>query len=185
VSTRPAAPTDNAPIQSFSHCHEGIVAKLTALDQLPALMAAAEQARTLASTSVAFFQQAVVTHHADEERELFPAVLASATQGEERQQVQALVDRLTREHREIEARWKRLEPGLKALGKGQSSTLDAQALQTLVGEYQAHAKFEEDVFLPLSQTILGRNSNHMAALGLSLHIRQVMPEVLGRGDGHL
>lgn len=29
----------------------------------------------------------------------------------------------------------------------------------------------ETEFLPLSQTILGRNSNHMAALGLSLHMR--------------
>ena len=185
MSTRPDAPADNAPIQSFSHCHEGIMSRLQAMDRLPALMAAAEQARTLASTSVAFFRKAVVEHHADEERELFPAVLASATAGEERQQVQALVGQLTREHREIEALWKRLEPGLKALGKGQPATVDAQALQALVSQYQAHAKFEEDVFLPLSQTILGRNSNHMAALGLSLHIRQVMPEVLARGDGHL
>jgi hypothetical protein len=44
-----------------------------------------------------------------------------------------------------------------------------------VSEYTAHAQFEEAEFLPLAQTILGRNSNHMAALGLSLHMRHVKP----------
>jgi len=38
-------------------------------------------------------------------------------------------------------------------------------------QYRAHAWFEEQEFLPLSQTILSRNPNHMAALGLSLHMR--------------
>jgi hypothetical protein len=37
--------------------------------------------------------------------------------------------------------------------------------------YNAHANYEETEFLPLAETILGRNANHMAALGLSLHMR--------------
>jgi hypothetical protein len=49
-----------------------------------------------------------------------------------------------------------------------------------VDTYLAHARLEEDVFLPLSQTILGRNSNHMAALGMSMHMRHVMPGVMQR-----
>jgi hypothetical protein len=48
-------------------------------------------------------------------------------------------------------------------------------VQRLVTEYTAHASYEETDFLPLSETILGRNSNHMAALGLSLHMRHVKP----------
>jgi hypothetical protein len=43
----------------------------------------------------------------------------------------------------------------------------------LISRYKAHAGLEETVFLPLAEKILGRNSNHMAALGLSLHMRHV------------
>ena len=44
--------------------------------------------------------------------------------------------------------------------------------------YAAHAGFEESRFLPLAQDILGRDDNHMAALGLSLHLRHA-PQVVG------
>ncbi len=40
------------------------------------------------------------------------------------------------------------------------------------------ARCEELEFLPLSEQILGRNGNHMAALGLSLHMRH-QPVILG------
>ena len=47
----------------------------------------------------------------------------------------------------------------------------------LTTRYREHARFEETDFLPLSQTILGRNANHMAALGMSLHMRHAKPVV--------
>ena len=47
------------------------------------------------------FDDAVLAHHADEERELFPAVLRSATPGEEAGAVAAMVDWLTAEHRRL------------------------------------------------------------------------------------
>jgi hypothetical protein len=43
----------------------------------------------------------------------------------------------------------------------------------LIQRYKKHAQEEEAVFLPLAEKILSRNSNHMAALGLSLHMRHV------------
>ena len=48
-------------------------------------------------------------------------------------------------------------------------------LSRLVSQYRAHAQFEEQEYLPLAQQILGRNGNHMAALGLSLHMRHQNP----------
>jgi hemerythrin-like domain-containing protein len=107
----------------------------------------------------------------DEERELFPAVLASAEPGDEHDRVQAIVQRLTQQHRELEALWKSMEKDLRRVAKGQDSELAPADVHRLVNEYQAHALFEELDFLPLAQAILGRNGNHMAALGLSLHLR--------------
>lgn len=170
----------DTPIQNFSQCHEGILSHLRVFSELPALLEPAARARRLAEDILGFFRQAVFEHHAEEERELFPAVLASAAEGEERACVQAIVERLTREHREVERAWARLEPELRRVAKGQDSELDAKAVQELVTSYRGHATYEEENFLPLSEQILSRNANHMAALGVSLHMRHVMPEVMAR-----
>lgn len=160
-----------APIQDFSQCHAGIVKRLHLLAELPALLAPAERASQIAEHAVSFFREAIFEHHLDEERELFPQVLAHAQKGAEHDQVKAMVSRLTDEHRELEALWKRIEAGLKKVAKGRFDEVNPQELQRLVTQYLAHAEFEEKEFLPLSATILGRNANHMAALGLSLHMR--------------
>jgi len=161
----------SAPIQDFSHCHAGILKRLDQLNELPPLLDPAARAREIAANALEFFREAIFEHHLDEERELFPAVLASAEKGAEHDRVRDLARRLTDEHRDLEATWKRLEPELKRIAKGHDSHLDAAALERLVTRYRAHAEFEEEEFLPLSQTILGRNSGHLAALGLSLHMR--------------
>jgi hemerythrin-like domain-containing protein len=165
----------DAPISNFTNCHSGIIKRLNALDELPALLEPAARARQVAEQSLEFFREAIFEHHLEEERELFPAVIASAHPGEELERVKAMTKRLTEEHRMVEALWKRLEKGLKQVAKGQSTDLDVHEVQRLVTEYTAHASYEETDFLPLSETILGRNSNHMAALGLSLHMRHVKP----------
>jgi hemerythrin-like domain-containing protein len=165
----------DAPLTNFTQCHSGILKRLNALDELPALLEPAARARQIAEHSLEFFREAIFEHHLEEERELFPAVLASAQAGEELERVKAMTRRLTQEHRMIETLWKSLEGGLKRVAKGQSTDLDVAAVQRLVSEYTAHAGYEEAEFLPLSEKILSRNSNHMAALGLSLHMRHVKP----------
>jgi hypothetical protein len=180
VNRPPGAGAGDAPLDAFSLCHVGILSHLEAFGQLPALLEQAARARHIAADTLKFFREAVFEHHSEEERELFPAVLASAVAGEERDRVQTIVDRLTKEHREVESVWSKLEPGLKDVAKGHDAALDGAAVTALVIAYEGHARYEEQVFLPLSQAILSRNSNHMAALGVSLHLRHVMPEVLAR-----
>jgi hemerythrin-like domain-containing protein len=174
-----SAPT-GTPLDDFSHCHDGILRHLEAFGSLPALLDPAARARRIAADMLKFFRDVVYEHHQQEEAELFPAVMASARPGTERDEVKAIVERLTREHRLVEKRWTQLEPELKKVAKGQDSALDAAAVQALVETYVAHARYEEQTFLPLSQTILGRDSNHMAALGLSLHLRHATPAALAK-----
>ncbi len=186
VDRNPPLPAaDDAPLQDFAHCHAGIVAQLSELEQLPALVASAMRARRIAQASGAFYREVVLTHHSEEEQELFTAVLASAQRGAERERVQAIVTRLTQEHRHIESLWRTIDPALRDVAHGRDTQLDAPALAAFVADYRAHAQYEEEVFLPLCSTILGRNGNHMAALGVSLHARHAMPEVLRRFGTHL
>jgi hemerythrin-like domain-containing protein len=185
MSSTPAGPADHSPIDDFSQCHVGIVAHLQALGELPALLEPAARARRIAADTVTFFRDAVYEHHAEEERELFPAVLASAAKGAEHDKVQAIVAELTAEHRQVEAAWSKLQPKLKAVAKGHEADVDGAEIMALVQTYQAHARYEEEVFLPLSQAILGRNSNHLAALGMSMHMRHALPEAMQRFAGRI
>ena len=168
---------DNEPLLNFSNCHVGILSHLKSFAELPALMEPATRAREIAEETLKFFRGAVYEHHYEEERELFPAVLASAVKGEERDRVTIMITQLTAEHRVVESAWSKLEPELKKVAKGHASELNLAGVEHLVNSYQTHATFEETQFLPLAHTILGRNSNHMAALGLSLHMRHVQAPI--------
>jgi hypothetical protein len=174
MSPTPSTPIEepgDAPLLNFSNCHAGIISHLKTFGELPALLEPAARARKIAEETLGFFRDAVFEHHSEEERELFPAVLASAVKGEERDRVQVMVDQLTAEHRTVEAAWTKLEPELKKVAKGHTTELNVAGVEHLVHHYLAHAAFEEEHFLPLAHTILARNSNHMEALGLSLHMR--------------
>jgi len=172
---------DEQPLNVFADCHKGIVTQLNTLGELPALLASVSRARQIAEDTVQFFQDAVFNHHVDEEKDLFPAVLAHAHAGQERNEMQHLVEQLTAEHRSIEKLWARLQPGLARLAKGQSSEVDGAAVQDLVRRYSAHARFEEAEFLPRCAEILGRSSADMADLGLSMHMRHVKRDMQRHG----
>lgn len=161
----------HTPVDDFSDCHVGIIATLQKMNQLPEQVAAAKAARETAHEVFHMFEEIVFNHHFEEEHDLFPAVLASSHPGPERTHVASLIAQLTQEHRDVEAAWGRLRSQVKAASKGAESHFADQDIKELVARYSAHARFEEQNFLPLSQEILGRNSNHLAALGVSLHLR--------------
>jgi hemerythrin-like domain-containing protein len=182
----PATPaTDAEPLHAFSHCHAGILHQLHEMEQLPALAAAAQRARRIAQATLDFYRDAVLVHHREEEQELFPAVLASTVPGEERERVQAIVARLAQDHQRVEALWREIEPALRGIARGQDAALDASPFERFVADYRGHALYEEEHFLPLCEQILGRNGNHMAALGAALHARHALPEVLRRFGMHM
>lgn len=149
-----------------------ILSQLQAFSELPALQAATLQARTIAANMLVLFRHEMFEHHADEEREVFPAVLRNAATGDERHRAEAMVQHLTADHRRIELLWSQLEPAVKAVAKGRPTDLALKDVEALVEAYRAHAGFEEQQFLPVAQAVLGRNSADSAALALTLHQRR-------------
>jgi hemerythrin-like domain-containing protein len=166
------------PISNFSHCHEGILHHLDQLAQLLTHMDDTQVAKKIANEALSYFHLGMKAHHQEEELELFTAVLQDALPGGERQIVQSLIEGFTQDHRDMENAWAPIELALKGVIKGHRLTLDNVHFQILINRYRAHASSEEKVFLPLAEKILGRNSNHMAALGMSLHMRHA-PHFLG------
>jgi hypothetical protein len=127
-----ASPAEAAPVTGFSDCHASILQGLDGLSGLPALTQAAARARRVAEATLALFDDIVTAHHADEERELFPAVLRSATPGRERDHVLAIEQRLAAEHRTIEALWRELRPAVRRAATGRPSDLDDEAVRVLM-----------------------------------------------------
>ena len=171
----PTAP--DAPLGDFSRCHLGIVSQLESFSELPDLLGPAAQARVVAQDTLDLFKDSVLSHHADEEKELFPAVLRSAQPGEEAALVRSMTQRLVKEHRSIEAQWKEMEPAVREAARGKPAIVDPGAVQQLVVDYLAHARFEEEHFLPMAAHILSRNMNHGAALDMALHLRHAVPAI--------
>lgn len=162
----------DGPLAGFSECHHEFVAQLHSALYLPELVTAAAKARAMANDLLQMFREGVFVHHAEEERELFPAVLRAAQPGPEYDEVRAMVLQLVREHRDMEARWKQLLPAMEAVARGESPALDAALIEDMVQHFFAHAHYEEEHFLPAAQKILGRHGEAMAALGRTLHERR-------------
>lgn len=163
------------PIRRFTGSHERITGGLQELKELPQLAAFLARARGYAAATLELFDKVVLQHHAEEEQELFVSVQRSCRDARECHRVRALVDQLVAQHRAIEGRWAKLraDVALVAAGKVPKNPEFDASVRDLVDLYFAHAKLEEEEFLPLADTILGRDPNHMAALGLALHMREV------------
>lgn len=159
-------------VEAFSLCHSSLLLSLERFAGLPGLADAARRASAISGQVLSMLDDTMFEHHAQEEQELFTAVLRSARPGAEAERVQALVERLTADHRQIEALWLRLRPQVQALAAGEPADLPADDVQALVDCYRGHAGGEEREFLPLARDILNRDGHHMEALSLALHMRK-------------
>jgi len=175
-TTNPADEPGALPIHDFSRSHAGLRKLLESLATLGQKGESATQAQDTARTALQSFRPAMFEHHGEEEKELFPAVLA-ASNPQEYGRLRALTEALTAEHRQIEALWHTLQPALEALAQGKPTAMDTALVQDIVARYAAHARLEEEQFLPMAETILGRKDPSMAALGFSLHMRHQLRAV--------
>ena len=144
-----------APFQMLSACHERVqrtLALLQRLHQHVAQHGGDEQAVQAARDVLRYFEQAAPQHHLDEERHVFPRVLAlgDAT-------LTQVVQRLQRDHLEMASTWSRVRTELQLLvdqGPRLSASWvnDTQALfQHFVSLYERHIPDEENLVFPAGE----------------------------------
>lgn len=165
-------------LTDFSNCHADILQGLKTLRSLAKSAGGKDaEARDAAAGLLKFFDDVVIEHHRDEEQELFVAVLQSTKGTDEAKHAKAMVNRLVDEHLALEKQWKTIEPQLKRLARGKSVKLNKPDIRRLADEYQAHAEFEEQEFLPFAARVLKEQG--LSALGLSLHLRHSDAVIFG------
>jgi hemerythrin-like domain-containing protein len=108
-----------------------------------------DDARRLAAEVCTFFDGAARSHHATEERIVFPALLASGDAD-----LIHHVKRLQQDHGWLEEDWLELEPQLKAVAEGYN-WYDPDVLRSAIPIfselYREHIALEETVVYPASR----------------------------------
>ena len=156
-----SAPTAGfeAPLEMLSACHGRIEHQCATLRRLQAHLpghGSDEQARAAAAALMRYFDVSAKQHHDDEEQDLFPALLESMA-GSDPVCVRELTARLAAEHRELEARWRRLRAVLTRVVEGAPATLTREEVDAFAGLYARHIECEEQELLPMAARLVGND----------------------------
>lgn len=169
--TAPAAGFE-VPLEMLAACHGRVQAQCSTLQRLLPHLAAhgADLAAQQAATAVMrYFDTAAVHHHADEEADLFPALL-EAMAGSDAVCIRELTQALAAEHRLLEAHWQRLRTALTAVAAGDATQLTATLVQDFVNLYAGHIDREEAELLPMAARLL--DDTTLDRIGLAMRQRR-------------
>lgn len=147
-----------APFDMLDACHERVARMLRLLAKLSAhtrTHGADEQARQAAHDVMRYFDQAGPHHHEDEERHLFPPLLAQRDPA-----VVAVVIRLRQDHRDMAAQWAQVRAALAALVQAGAdwpgfSAHDQQCFDAYTALYRRHLLDEDGVVYPAARRLIG------------------------------
>lgn len=154
LTASPAAGYE-APFEMLQACHERVERMLRLLARLREHVAARgadDQARQAARDVMRYFDLAAPQHHLDEERHVFPPLLARGEPG-----IVALVRRLQDDHAQMEARWAAARAVLDALAQGALAALtppQEALLEAFAGLYADHIRAEDGIAYPQAQRLL-------------------------------
>ena len=146
-----------APLEMLSACHGRVERQCETLLRLVPHLAANgpdAAAREAAQNVMRYFDTSARHHHADEEDDLFPALLQAAPQAG-LAGLRELIAALQAQHRELEQAWNDLRRMLDEVCQESRRELDAAAVEHLVGLYRSHIAREEAELLPLAAQTLG------------------------------
>lgn len=161
-SRSPAPPLPE--FESLDHTHREAIKMLRDFDELLAHLqdnGPDETARASAQRIMAFFAGPGRTHHAEEEKHVFPALLNSSDV-----ELVQHVRRLQQDHGWIEEDWRELSPQVEAIANGYNwydLAMLRLALPVFTALHQEHIALEESLVYPEARRrrlaeLQGRNS---------------------------
>ena len=165
------------PLEMLSACHGRVERQCqTLLRLVPHLAAngADQAAREAAQNIMRYFDTSAKHHHADEEEDLFPALLQCAAP-DELARLRELLAALCAQHRELEQAWGELRWKLEGIWLGVNSELDADEVGRLAELYRSHIAREEEELLPLSARLLG--DAQLDAVGRAMRLRRGIKDI--------
>ena len=156
ASPMPQSASREDGFAALDECHRRVLARVDELSGLVAAVEAGEMnpaMRTLAASIADFLGNDARRHHEDEERHVFPPLLASANA-----ELVDIVLRLQQDHSWIEEDWFELESHVQAIATGYG-TCDIDTLREgtaiLAALYKEHIALEESIVYPEARARIG------------------------------
>lgn len=169
--SEPAAGAE-APLEILSACHDRVERQCATLRRLVSHLAAQgadREARTAAANVMRYFDTSAKHHHADEEEDLFPALIESMA-GSDAVCLREMIEGLKADHRALEAAWRRLRGVLERIAAGESVPLASDDVEALVRLYERHIEREESELLPMAARLLSEDD--LARVGRAMRERR-------------
>lgn len=142
------------PFQALDACHQLILESMSALERMVRRMESQglkESDRKLAGEIESFFSITSRDHHAQEEAEVFPPLLASGSE-----EIKAAIRTLQQDHGFIEENWIELGPQLRAISEGNDWFTSEEFLHnvtTFLELLKGHIALEESMIYPESKAL--------------------------------
>ena len=160
------------PLEMLAACHLRVEQQCATLRRLgPHLVShgADPDARSAAASVLRYFDVSARDHHADEEVDLFPALIESMA-GSDAVCLRELTAALTAEHRELERHWCAMRIGLDQVAAGNPLALAPDDVQAFVSLYERHIAREEAELLPMAGRLL--SDAELDRIGLAMRERR-------------
>ncbi len=160
------------PLEMLAACHLRIADQLATLQRLAAHLrehGADAEAQTAAERVLRYFDTSARDHHADEEQDLFPALIESMA-GSDAVCLREMFSALGADHRRLEAGWQRLRARLQQVARGESVLLDSDEVQAFTELYRTHIEREESELLPMAQRLL--SDSELERIGAAMRARR-------------
>lgn len=166
------------PLEMLAACHHRVQRQCTTLQRLVTHLATHhvdDDARVAATAVLRYFDTSARDHHADEETDLFPALLESMA-GSDATCIRELIASLHADHRNLEAHWQALRPKLARIAAGQAQPLLTGDVDPLRALYERHIAREEAELLPMAARLLSAGA--LESVGRAMRERRgvVLPE---------
>ncbi len=160
------------PLEMLAACHLRVEQQCATLRRLvPHLVSHGvdANARSAATSVLRYFDTSGRDHHADEEVDLFPALIESMA-GSDAASLRELIAALIAEHRELEHHWRTMRIVLEQVAAGAPLKLAPGDVQAFVGLYERHIAREEAELLPMARRLL--SDAELDRIGLAMRERR-------------
>jgi len=171
------AASTEVPLEMLSACHGRVEQQCATLLRLKAHLpvhGCDEQARVAAANIIRYYDTAAKDHHADEEEDLFPLLLESAS-GADALALTNLINCLLADHRALEQLWVQVRSSLLLISAGTSASLNPQEVDDLIALYEKHIETEETELLPTAARLLSEQD--LTTVGIAMRMRRGIGEV--------
>lgn len=145
----PAAGFDQ-PLALWQACHVRVLRMAGLIERLHEHLRTHpvdEIAQTTATSIRRYFNEAAARHHEDEERDIFPRLLARLPAGDAAPLVTA-IGVLREEHETLGQLWRALDATLASIERGEPAEFDEATVLLFVSGYRRHCEVEDTAIAP-------------------------------------